>query len=331
MTALYAAVRPDRPRRTVVIGAAALLGFYAVGVASSGAGFHLAGGASSAASHAAGGASSAAGDFVASLVNRSWIAVPLVLGHAVASARGERAAAEERARLAEQTGEEHARRRVAEERLRVARELHDVVSHSVSVINLQAGVALHVMDEHPEQARPALLAIRNTSQQTLRELRGVLGLLRQGEETEPRRPAPTLDQLDALVEAATRAGVPTRLSVAGRTRRLSPAVELTAYRIVQESLTNVLRHARAASAAVALTYEDDRIALEVADDGRGPPVNGGAGGPPDGRDGLGIVGMRERAAAVGGGVEAGPRPEGGFRVRAWLPTPRDASHGSGAS
>lgn len=308
MAALYAAVRPDRPWRTVAIGAATLLGFHAVGVASPAAGLHT-----------VGAASSAAGELVASFVSRAgWIAVPLVLGHAVASARGNRAAAEERARLAEQTREEHAQRRVAEERLRIARDLHDVVSHSISVINLRAGVAAHVMDEQPEQARQALLTIKATSKEALRELRGILGLLRPGDEAEPRAPAPSLDQLGALVEATSRVGLPIRLSVSGPVRPLPPAVELAAYRIVQESLANVLHHAGAASAAVTLSYEDDRLAVEVADDGRGWPANGGG-------NGLGIVGMRERAAAVGGELEVGPRPDGGFRVRARLPAPRDAT------
>jgi signal transduction histidine kinase len=179
------------------------------------------------------------------------------------------------------------------------------------------------MDEHPEQARQALLTIKATSKEALRELRGILGLLRQGDEAETRAPAPGLDQLGALVEATSRIGVLTQLSVSGPVRRLPPAVELAAYRIVQESLANVLHHARAASAAVTLSYEDDRLAVEVADDGRGWPANGRW--PPTGSgNGLGIVGMRERATAVGGELEVGPRPEGGFRVRARLPAPSEA-------
>ncbi|MPZ15356.1 MAG: two-component sensor histidine kinase [Chloroflexi bacterium] len=222
MVALYGAVRPERPWRTLLVGGTTLVGFHAVGVVSPTAGLHA---------FAPG--SSAAGEFVASFVSRlGWIALPLVLGHAVASARGKRAAAEERARLAEQTREEHAQRRVAEERLRIARELHDVVSHSISVINLQAGVAAHVMDEQPEQTRQALLTIKSTSKEALGELRGILGLLRQGDEDESRAPAPRLDQLGALVEATSRVGVPTRLSVDGHPRPLAPAVELAAYRIV---------------------------------------------------------------------------------------------------
>jgi signal transduction histidine kinase len=291
--ALFGAVRPERPRRTVAIGAVTLLGVHLAGVDSP-----------------------VAGTLLMSLVHQvGWISAPLVLGHAMAASRANRAAAEERARLAEQTREEHAQRRVAEERLRIARELHDVVSHSISVINVQAGAALHVIEQQPDQARQALLTIRATSKETLHELRGVLGLLRQGEEAEPRDPAPTLDQLDSLVQATTRAGVPTQLAVAGDARRLSPAVELTAYRIVQESLTNVLRHADAASAAVTLTYANDRVAIEVADDGRG--ANGS--GRTDQTGGFGIVGMHERAAEGGGRFEAGPRHGGGFVVNAWLP------------
>lgn len=317
MAALYGAVRPERPWRTVAIGVATILGFHAVEIVSDVTGMH-----------GVGALPSPAGDLIASLLARSgWIAVPLVLGHAVASARDNRAAVEERARLAEQTREEHAQRRVAEERLRLARELHDVFSHTISVINVQAAVAAHVIDERPEQARQALLIIKATSKEALGELRGILGLLREDDETVAHAPAPGLDQLGALVEATSCAGVTARLSVEGPARRLPPAVELATYRIVQESLANVLRHADAATVAVTLRYDEDRLAIEVTDDGRGwrasdadrPITIGGAGG-----GGLGIVGMRERAAAVGGQLEAGPRPDGGFRVSARLPDGREA-------
>ena len=210
--------------------------------------------------------------------------------------------------------EEETQRRVTEERLRIARELHDVVSHSISTINVQAGVAAHVMGERPEQAREALLAIKQTSKETLRELRGILQVLRQVDEMEPRDPAPGLAQLDILVETTTAAGVPTTTSIVGTRRPLPAAIDLAAYRIIQESLTNVVRHAGPASAEVTVAYEPARIVIDVTDNGRGGnPGNGDAGGH-------GIAGMRERVGAAGGGIDVGPREGGGFRLRAWLPT-----------
>ena len=211
--------------------------------------------------------------------------------------------------------EEETQRRVTEERLRIARELHDVVSHSISTINVQAGVAAHVMGDQPEQAREALLAIRDTSKDTLRELRGILQVLRQVDEVEPRQPAPGLAQLDILVDTASRAGIPTQVSTVGTVRRLPAAIDLAAYRIIQESLTNVVRHAGRASARLTISYEPAQVVIEVTDDGRGAPPNGRAD-----TDGHGIAGMRERVNAVGGEIELGPRSGRGFRVRATLPT-----------
>ena len=208
---------------------------------------------------------------------------------------------------------EQARRAVDAERLRIARELHDVVAHTMSTINVQAGVAAHVIDQQPEQAAQALEAIRQASKEGLRELRGILNVLRQADEQDERSPAPRLAQLDELVESATRAGLPTSVIIHGRARTLAPTVDLTAYRIVQESLTNALRHAGPTTASVTLSYTDDQLEVEVLDGGRGrvdrtPP---GAG--------HGIAGMRERAEAVGGTLIAGPGPDGGFRVQARLP------------
>lgn len=210
--------------------------------------------------------------------------------------------------------EEETQRRVTQERLRIARELHDVVSHSISTINVQAGVAAHVMGERPEQAREALLAIKETSKETLRELRGILQVLRQVDEAEPRAPAPGLAQLDILVKTASEAGVPTTTSIVGTVRPLPAAIDLAAYRIIQESLTNVVRHAGRASAEVTVAYEPSRIVIDVSDDGRGPT-------PGDGEvAGHGLAGIRERVSAAGGGMEIG-QPDGrGFRLRAWLPT-----------
>jgi signal transduction histidine kinase len=209
--------------------------------------------------------------------------------------------------------EEQARRAVDAERLRIARELHDVVAHTMATINVQAGVAAHVIDQQPEQAAQALEAIKQASKEGLRELRGILNVLRQADEDDPRAPAPHLAQLDDLVDNATRAGLPTSVMVDGEARPLAPTVDLTAYRIVQESLTNALRYAGPTTARVTLSYTDDELRVEVVDGGRGR-----VGGAPQGA-GHGITGMRERAEAVGGMLVAGPAPEGGFRVQARLP------------
>jgi signal transduction histidine kinase len=209
--------------------------------------------------------------------------------------------------------EEQARRAVDAERLRIARELHDVVAHTMATINVQAGVAAHVIDRQPDQAANALEAIKQASKEGLRELRGILNVLRQADEQDERSPAPRLAQLDELVENLTRAGLPTSVTVEGRTRALAPTVDLTAYRIVQESLTNTLRHAGPATAHVTLSYADDELRVEVLDSGRGRVDV-----TPEGA-GHGIAGMRERTEAVGGTLLAGAAPEGGFRVQAWLP------------
>jgi signal transduction histidine kinase len=208
---------------------------------------------------------------------------------------------------------EQARRAVDAERLRLARELHDVVAHTMATINVQAGVAAHVIDRQPDQAAQALKAIKQASKEGLRELRATLNVLRQADEPDERSPAPRLAQLDALVENATHAGMPTSITVRGRARTLAPTVDLTAYRVVQESLTNALRYAGPTTASVTLSYTDDELRVEVLDGGRGH-----ADRAPDGA-GHGIAGMRERAEAVGGTLIVGPGPEGGFRVQARLP------------
>jgi signal transduction histidine kinase len=220
---------------------------------------------------------------------------------------------EERARRAEQSREEEARRRVTEERLRIARELHDVLAHDISLINVQAGVALHLMDAQPEQARTALTAIKAASKDALGELRSVLDVLRQLDEGPPRAPTAGLDDLERLVAGAAAAGIDVRVVTEGTPRPLPPSVDLAAFRIVQEALTNVTRHAGQATATISLNYGEDDLTVQVDDDGRGPGVANGSGG------GNGIPGMRERAAALGGRLDAGPRPGGGFRVTASLP------------
>jgi signal transduction histidine kinase len=210
--------------------------------------------------------------------------------------------------------EEEARRRASEERLRIARELHDVLAHNISMINVQAGVALHLLDEKPEQARPALTAIKQASKDALTELRSVLGVLRRvDEEDGSKDPAPTLARLDDLISRAKAAGLSVSKDVEGSVRPLPAPVDLAAFRIVQEALTNVLRHAGASTSTVLVRYADDAVTVQVDDDGRGS-------GPRSPGSGSGIVGMRERAESVGGSLEAGPRPGGGgFRVRARLP------------
>lgn len=235
------------------------------------------------------------------------VAAALFLGLWVASRRD----------LARREGEEQARRAVDTERLRIARELHDVVAHTMATINVQAGVAAHVIEQQPDEAARALEAIRQASKEGLRELRGILNVLRQADEQDSRTPAPRLAELDTLVENATRAGLPTSVAVDGDARLLAPTVDLTAYRIVQESLTNALRYAGPTTAQVTLSYGDRWLDLEIVDGGRGQ-----SGGPREG-SGHGIAGMRERAEAVGGTFMSGPRSEGGFRVRARLPV--DAS------
>lgn len=219
----------------------------------------------------------------------------------------------ERMAEADRMHEEEARRRASEERLRIARELHDVLAHNISMINVQAGVALHLLDERPEQARPALTAIKQASKDALTELRSVLGVLRRvDEEDGSKDPVPTLARLDDLVTRAKAAGLSVRLAVKGNVRSLSAPVDLAAFRIVQEALTNVLRHAGASTATVLVRYDEDAVTVQIDDDGRGH-----ASGSPG--SGSGIVGMRERAESVGGSFEAVPRPDGGFRVRARLP------------
>jgi signal transduction histidine kinase len=210
--------------------------------------------------------------------------------------------------------QDETRRRADEERLRIAREVHDVVGHSLAVINLRAGVALHVVGRRPEQAEVALAAIKRSSKDALEELRGTLAVFRQPDNGGgPWRPAPGLDRLEALAAAMTEGGLPVEVAVTGQPASLPAAVDLAAYRIVQESLTNVVRHAGPATATVRVSYQPDALVLEIADTGRDRTA--GAARPA----GHGIAGMRERAAAVGGTLQAGPSADGGFRVRARLP------------
>ena len=224
----------------------------------------------------------------------------------------------DRALEAQRTREEEAKRRAGEERMRIARELHDVLAHNISLINVQAGVALHLIDERPEQARTALAAIKQASKDALREMRSVIDVLRQVDDEEPRTPTAGLSELDDLVARAAQAGLPVRTEVEGNARPVPPEVDLAALRIVQEALTNVRRHAGSATAMVLVAYGDRDLTVQVDDDGPGGTNATASGG------GKGLIGMRERVAALGGEIEAGPRPGGGFRVRARLPLDGEA-------
>jgi signal transduction histidine kinase len=216
-----------------------------------------------------------------------------------------------RQRAAEITSrrQEEEKRRASEQRLAIARDLHDVVAHNISVINVQANTALHLMDRQPERAREALTAIHDVSKQALTELRSVLGVLRtDGGERAPLAPSPGLDRLRDL--ATGTAGLSVRLETAGDPRPLPAGVDLAAYRIVQEALTNTIRHSGGRTATVRLRYDEDAVTISIEDDGT-------AVHPP--RRGNGMAGMTERAHALGGTLEAGPRPGGGFQVLARLP------------
>ena len=245
------------------------------------------------------------------LAETALLGAVLLLGDAVRSRRGW--AHEVRDRL-----EREGARRVQEERVRIARELHDVMAHTVAGIAVQAGVAADVLDDAPDEARASLRAIREHSRDAMDEIAATVGLLRGNTAGEaPRAPAPGLGQLEGLVRMADRAGVEVRVSVDGAPRPLPPAVDLTAYRIVQESLTNVVRHAGASAAHVLIDYGSGGIEMRIEDDGRGR-TNGFA-------PGHGVLGMRERASALGGELDAAPVPGSGFRVRARLPTRPAAS------
>jgi signal transduction histidine kinase len=249
---------------------------------------------------------------VNTLTDVALLSAVVLLGEAV---RNRRAWAEEvrlRLQRAGEDREREAARRVEQERLRIARDLHDVLAHTVAAINVQAGAAADALPDAPEQAETSLRAIRDESRRAISELKATVGMLRDGDADAPRAPAPRLADLGRLTDLAARAGVKLDISVTGLERALPTAVELTAYRIIQEALTNVVRHARAASATVALRYDVDSLVVVVEDDGRGP----GAGSHADGH---GLTGMRERAAAIGGTLQTGRSAHGGFRVLARLP------------
>jgi signal transduction histidine kinase len=250
------------------------------------------------------------------VTNTLVIGAAWLLGHFVGVRRAYTARLEQTAEL-ERARAEQARRAVVEERLRLARELHDVVAHSISVIAVQSGVGAHVASTQPEEAAKALAAIEATSRAALTELRRLLGVLRQeGEPQASLAPVPGLADLDGLLAEVAKAGLGVRLRVEGTPSPLPAGVDLSAYRIVQEALTNVVKHAGPARAQVVVGYRDQDVTVEVIDDGQGVVAPTGDG---QARVGHGLIGMRERVAAFGGDLEAGPRPGGGFRVAARLP------------
>ncbi|WP_426368416.1 sensor histidine kinase [Streptomyces sp. E-08] len=247
------------------------------------------------------------------------IVVPAVLVRFGQSARESERRGERLAELAAQLQEERdakALRAVAEEQARIARELHDVIAHHISVIAVQSGLADYVFDTDPGTARKALGTIADTSSEALEEMRRMLTLLRAGDSApDSYAPMPTLGGLADMAARMGAGGVPVELIVEGRPRTLPPGVELCAYRVVQEALTNVLKHARPGGAVVKVRYQPHRLLVSVTDDGPGlDPAR------VDARGGHGLIGMHERAKLYGGAVTTGPGPEGGFHVRLTLPT-----------
>jgi len=245
----------------------------------------------------------------------SWNAVAFAIawtvGFAVGGKHREAGEATERAARAEREREERARLAVADERARIARELHDVVGHSVSVMTVQASAVRRLLDPEQEKVNAALLVVEETGREALAEMRRMVGVLRHPEEAPARAPQPSLEQLERLVQHAREAGLPVELRIEGEPIQLPAGVDLTAYRLVQEGLTNALKHAGARHAEVLVRYSDGQVELIVTDDGSGE-------GDGD-KGGHGLVGMRERVSVYGGELEAGPRAGGGYRLRAKLP------------
>jgi len=248
-------------------------------------------------------------------------AVVILLGEVVRNRRRYQDEVQERLRRTAADQQREAARQVAEERLRIARELHDVMAHTITAITVQASLALEALDDAPTQARTAVSAIRTASREAMAEIHATVGLLRQDEDgVAPRSPTPSLDQLDGLKREVRRAGIQVELTTSGEVRPLSATVSATAYRIVQESLTNVVRHAQAHSVTVALRYEMGGLGISVADDGIGAQTEAQADSESMAQVGHGLRGMQERVVTLGGTLGAGPQPGGGFLVEAWLPT-----------
>ena len=252
------------------------------------------------------------GDFV--VMGPAWAGIWLA-GRLVRAREQDARRLRELAQALERERVEEARLAVAEERTRIARELHDVVAHAMSTIVLEAGAERVNLDEGQTSARQALHSIERTGRQALAEMRRLVGVLRTEDDEPELLPQPSLTQLDLLIEQVGRAGLAVELRVVGEPVQLAPGLDISAYRIVQEALTNVLKHGGDARATVVVAYGDRTLEMEIADDGRG--------GTPDG-SGHGIVGLRERVALFGGSLEAGGREGGGFAVRARLPLEKGA-------
>jgi signal transduction histidine kinase len=252
-----------------------------------------------------------------------WVllAAAWILGQGVRQRRAHAAELEDRAMRLEREREEQARQAAIQERLRIARELHDVVAHSLSVIGIQAGAARLVLDADPDpaRARGAVAAIEATANRAMAEMRRALGILRDSEQAGAAlAPLPGLDRLPALLDQVRAAGLAVDLTVQGTPQPLATSIDLSLYRIAQEALTNALKHARATHAEVVVCYAAHDVTVEVTDDGRGLP-------PPTGRSGgAGTIGMQERVALFDGELRVGPRPQGGYAVRACLPISAEA-------
>jgi signal transduction histidine kinase len=285
LLAVHAAARGGRRRAGVVAGALFLAVFFAADTASS-----------------------AEGSVERSLLLLGWFLCAGVTGLIDKNWQAYLRQTEQRALEAERGREEAALRRAGEERLRIARELHDTLTHSISIVKLQAGVAVHLARKRGEDVPPALLAIQEASGEAMRELRSTLEVLR----TEEREPAAGLARVGELAGRARAAGIPVSVTVSGEQRELRPDVDRAAYRIVQEALTNVARHADRAPTGIRLDYGADEVAVTVEDDG--PAAPGGTVVP-----GTGLTGMRERVTALGGTLDTAPRPCGGFSVHARIP------------
>jgi signal transduction histidine kinase len=247
----------------------------------------------------------------------AWLLLPVPLGITARLRAAYMEAANARAEYAEKTREDEARQRVADERMRIARELHDVTAHHLALANAQAGTVIYLMDTDPGKARTMAGDLNGTIVAALEELKATVGLLRQADDPEsPLEPAPGLAQLPGLVGSFRSAGLTVTITTEGEPQPLSPGTDLTAYRIIQEALTNVTKHASASSAQVRLTYTSGRLGITVTDDSADSPPPAADAGP-----GYGLIGMRERALSLGGQLHAGHRPAGGFEVVTELPLP----------
>jgi signal transduction histidine kinase len=247
------------------------------------------------------------------LVQLALFPTAFTVGTSIRSRRLRLEALEQRTEALEATRAEEAKRAVSDERLHIAQELHDVLAHTLSVIAVQAGTGAHVIDQNPAEAKRALDNIAETSRSSLAELRQLLGVLRSDDDTKTYVPAPRLADLDRLAGEVTAAGVPVEMTIEGSPGELTPGVELTAYRIVQEALTNVMKHAGPARAQVRLSFTSGALEIDVTDDGRGLAARNGN------SHGHGLIGMQERVAMYGGTLQAAGAPGGGFRVSATLP------------